>query len=133
MVSYKALNTLREALISQTRDGIGNGDGGQTAATREAVSSQTRDGRGNGDGGQTCASLEATISQTRDGVFYIIYGYFLRNDHIPCVPRIIRVILFVIGHGSSVVVGIQIVVNAAHLDIIPPGSVHVPAEKKDKQ
>ena len=44
MVSYKALNTILEAVISQTRDGVGNGDGGQTAATREAVISQTRDG-----------------------------------------------------------------------------------------
>ena len=31
MVSYKALNTTSEAAISQARDGVGNGDGGQTA------------------------------------------------------------------------------------------------------
>ena len=68
MVSYKALNTISEAVISQTRDGVGNGDGGQTAATREAPFSQTRDGVGNGDGGQTAATLEAPNSQTRDGV-----------------------------------------------------------------
>ena len=42
-------------MISQTRDGVGNGDGGQTAATLEAVISQTRDGVANGDGGQTAA------------------------------------------------------------------------------
>ena len=47
MVSYKALNTRHEAAFSQTRDGVANGDGGQTAATREAVTSQTRDGVGN--------------------------------------------------------------------------------------
>ena len=35
----------------KNRDGVGNGDGGQTAATIEAVTSQTRDGVGNGDGG----------------------------------------------------------------------------------
>ena len=68
MVSYKALNTTIEALISQTCDGVGNGDGGQTAATREESISQTRDGVGNGDGGQTAAFIEAGTSQTRDGV-----------------------------------------------------------------
>ena len=68
MVSYKALNTVREAAIFQTRDGVGNGDGGQTAALREAVISQTCDGVGNGDGGQTAATREALISQSRDGV-----------------------------------------------------------------
>ena len=68
MVSYKALNTIIEAANSQTRDGVGNGDGGQTAAIPEAFISQTRDGVGNGDGGQTTATLEAVISQTRDGV-----------------------------------------------------------------
>ena len=91
MVSYKALNTKVEAVISQTRDGVGNGDGSQTTATPEAVMSQTldgvakddggqtaaisealfsqpRDGVGNGDGGQTAATREAVISQTRDGV-----------------------------------------------------------------
>ena len=66
MVSYKALNTLREALISQTRDGIGNGDGGQTFAATEAPISQTRDGLRNSDGGQTFAVFEAIISQTRN-------------------------------------------------------------------
>ena len=40
-----------EKVLSQTRNGVGNGDGGQTAAFREAVISQTRDGVGNGNGG----------------------------------------------------------------------------------
>ena len=44
-----------EALISQTRDGVANGDGGQAAAIREAAFSQTRDGVAKGDGGQTAA------------------------------------------------------------------------------
>ena len=48
--------------MSQTRDGVGNGDGGQTAAMREAVISQSRDGVGNGDGGQTAAHFESIIS-----------------------------------------------------------------------
>ena len=68
MVSYKALNTNLEAGNSQTRDGVGNGDGGQTAATIEAGMSQTRDGVGNGDGSQTAAIREAPFSQSRDGV-----------------------------------------------------------------
>ena len=32
MVSYKALKTTIEAVISQASDGVGNGDRGQTAA-----------------------------------------------------------------------------------------------------
>ena len=47
MVSYKALNTTIKNSRSHTRNGVGNGDGGQTAATTEAVISQTRDGVGN--------------------------------------------------------------------------------------
>ena len=62
MVSYKALKTTTEAIPSQTRDGVGNGDGGQTAAITEAVFSQTRDRVGNGDGAQTAASTEAFFS-----------------------------------------------------------------------
>ena len=44
MVSYKALNTTFEAASSQTLDGVGNGDGGQTAASLEAAIPQARDG-----------------------------------------------------------------------------------------
>ena len=62
MVSYKALKTVIEAGISQTRDGVGNGDGGQFAAPKEASFSQTRDGVGKGDGGQTVATTEAPLS-----------------------------------------------------------------------
>ena len=47
MVSYKALNTSGEAAIVQTRDGVGDGDRGQTAAIRETPFSQTRNGVGN--------------------------------------------------------------------------------------
>ena len=47
MVSYKALNTTIEAAIAQARDGVRNGDGGQTTASIEAVISQARDGVGN--------------------------------------------------------------------------------------
>ena len=91
MVSYKALNTEKEATLSQTRDGVGNGDGGQTAATHEAVISQTRDGVGNGDGGQTAAILEATISQTRDGICDVSISHCFRNHYVTGV-FIIRVI-----------------------------------------
>ena len=52
----------------KNRDGVGNGDGGQTAATIEAGFSQSRDGAGNGDRGQTAATREAPFSQTCDGV-----------------------------------------------------------------
>ena len=78
MVSYKALNTTTEAPMSQTRDGVRNGDGVQTAAILEAEISQARDGVGNGDGGQTAATTEAVISQTRDGVgnFAILASYY---------------------------------------------------------
>ena len=46
-----------EAAISQARDGVGNGDGGQTAAIPEVAISQTRDGAGKGDRDQTAATI----------------------------------------------------------------------------
>ena len=46
--------------MSQTRDGVWNGDGGQTAAVIEAAFSQTRDGVRNGDGGQIAINVFAT-------------------------------------------------------------------------
>ena len=48
--------------MSQTRDGVRNGDGVQTAAILEAEISQARDGVGNGDGGQTTADEVSIIS-----------------------------------------------------------------------
>ena len=92
MVVSESLNTVTEAPITQTRDGVGNGDGGQTAAISEAVLSQTRDGVGNGDGGQTAAILEATISQTRDGICDVSISHCFRNHYVTGVFIIIRVI-----------------------------------------
>ena len=68
MVSYKALNTVREAVFSQTRDGVGNGDGGQTAAICEARPSQTRDGICDATTGHCFRNHYVT------GVFIIIRG-----------------------------------------------------------
>ena len=68
--TFKTAATTEAELISQTRDGVGNGDGGQTAAFKEAVTSQARDGVGNFDGGQTAATRETIICQTCDGVGY---------------------------------------------------------------
>ena len=101
MVSYKALNTTIEAPISQTRDGVGNGDGGQTAATMKAFSSQTRDGVGNGDGGQTATLMEAVSAQTRDGIGYTIIDYCFGNHYIASVFTIISVISVPLKGDSS--------------------------------
>ena len=68
MVSYKALNTPREAIFSHSGDGVGNRNARQAPAIPEALISQTRDGAGNCDAGQSRATREATISQTGDGV-----------------------------------------------------------------
>ena len=122
MVSYKALNTPWEAVIFQTRDGVGNGDGGQIAAIREAVPSQTRDGVGNGDGDQTAASLEAVISQTRDGKYDAIIGHCFRNHYVTGVFIIIRVIIVSLkSDRSRLVVCIQIVEDSIYLCVMSPG------------
>ena len=138
MASYKALNTIIETAISQTRDGVGNGDGGQTAATREATTSQTRDGVGNGDGGQTAATREAVISQTRDGVgngdggqtaTTTEAGFSQTRDGIASISknhsfrdynlsRIIRPPLMC--NRSSLIFRIQVVVNSIHLYVMCP-------------
>ena len=54
-------------MLSQTRDGIRYGDGGQFTTLAEAFISQTHDRFGYGDGSQTAATFEASLSQTRDG------------------------------------------------------------------
>ena len=59
---------MTEATVSQSRYGVGDGNGGQAGATREAIVSQTRYGIGNGDGGQAGALKEAIVSQFRYGV-----------------------------------------------------------------
>ena len=51
-----------KAGFSQTRDGVGNADGGQTAAILETMASQTRYGIGNADGIQTIAITKAGFS-----------------------------------------------------------------------
>ena len=145
MVSYKALNTtmeaaifqtrdgvgngdggqtaaIREATFSQTRDGVGNGDGGQTAASREAVFSHTRDGVGNGDGGQTAAICEARPSQTRDGICDAIISHCFRNYYVTGVFIIIRVIIVSLkSDRSRLVVCIQIVEDSIYLCVMSPG------------
>ena len=122
MVSYKALSTFPEALISQTRDGVGNGDGGQTAATSEAVISQTRDGVGNGDGGQISAIIEAETSQTRDGICDAIISHCFRNHYVTGVFIIIRVIIVSLKSDRSGTVGcIQIVEDSIYLCVMSPG------------
>ena len=122
MVSYKALNTTREAPSSQTRDGVGNGDGGQTAATPEALNSQTRDGVGNGDGGQTAATIEALISQTRDGICDAIISHCFRNLYVTGVFIIIRVIIASLKSDCSRLVEcIQIVEDSIYLCVMSLG------------
>ena len=112
----------REAGTSQTRDGVGNGDGGQTAAITEAVNSQTRDGVGNGDGGQTAAILEAVISQTRDGICDAIISHCFRNHYVTGVFIIIRVIIASLKSDCSrLIVCIQIVENSIYLCVMSPG------------
>ena len=110
-----------EAVISQTRDGVGNGDGGQTAATTEAAISQTRDGVGNGDGGQTAASIEAVTSQTRDGIGDTIIGHCFGNHYIACVFTIISdKVVPLKGDSSRFISVVQIVENSVYLCIVSP-------------
>ena len=122
MVSYKALNTLVENARSHTRNGVGNGDGGQIAAICEAPFSQTRDGVGNGDGGQTAAICEARPSQTRDGICDAIISHCFRNHYVTGVFIIIRVIIVSLKSDRSGTVGcIQIVEDSIYLCVMSPG------------
>ena len=98
MVSYKALNTILETVISQTRDGVWNGDGGQTAAFIEAVN-----------------------SQTRDGICDAIISHCFRNLYVTGVFIIIPVIFSLKSDCSRLVGCIQIVENAIYLCVMSPG------------
>ena len=95
MVSYKALNTTKETVNSQTRDGVGNGDGGQTAAT-----------------------IEAETSQTRDGICDAIIGHCFRNHY---VTGVCIIILSIISDCSRLVGCIQIVEDSIYLCVMSPG------------
>ena len=111
-----------EAVPSQTRDGVGNGDGGQTAATREAGIPQNRDGVGKGDGGQTAATIEAVPSQTRDGICDAIISHCFRNRYVTGVFIIIRFIIVSLKSDCSRLVGcIQIVEDSIYLCVMSPG------------
>ena len=96
MVVSESLNTTIEAPISQTRDGVGNGDGGQTDAITEAGSSQTRDG------------ISSTINNHsfRDNNFSRILIVIIRSP-LKC-------------NRSSLSVPIQIVENPIHLYVMCP-------------
>ena len=110
-----------EAGISQTRDGVGNGDGGQTAASKEAGISQTRDGVGNGDGGQTAASIKAVTSQTCDGICDTFKRHSFGNHYIACVFIFIRVIIVpLIGDSSRFIRFVQIVEDTVYLCVVRP-------------
>ena len=61
MVSYKALNTLREAITPKTRNAIWNGDGSKAITAREAVFPQTRNAIWNGDGSKAKTGPEAIV------------------------------------------------------------------------
>ena len=122
MVSYKALNTIIEALISQTYDGVGKGDGGQTAATLEAGTSQPRDEVGNGNGGQTAAIIEAPFSQTHDGICDACISHCFRNHYVTGVFIIIRGSIVSLKSDCSRLVGcIQIVENSIYHYVMSPG------------
>ena len=65
MVSYKALNTISEAISANRQYGFGNGDGGQSFASAEAISLNVHHGVRNVDGSQTGAIAEAIFFQTQ--------------------------------------------------------------------
>ena len=83
---------------------------------------QTRDGVGNGDGGQTAATSEAVISQSRDGICDAIISHCFRNLYVTGVFIIIRVIIVSLKSDCSRLVGcIQIVEDSIYLCVMSPG------------
>ena len=90
-------------------------------ATPEAGFSQTRDGVGNGDGGQTAATTEAVISQTRNGIGYTIIGHCFGNHYIASIFTIISVKTVPLkGDSSRSISIVQIVENSVYLCIVSP-------------
>ena len=58
MVSYKALNTARESILADARHAVGDGNGGQAAASIESIIADACHAVGDGDGGQAAAFIE---------------------------------------------------------------------------
>ena len=105
MVSYKALNTVTEAIFSQTGDGVGNRDARQAWATREAI-----------------------FSQTGDGVSGSVHLDGLRDYNCSFVKAITT-----ISHAGSFVFLVKIVENAIHFHIVRPSGEDSQEEEKSKK
>ena len=89
MVSYKALNTAIESIISNRCDGIGNGEGRQTRT-----------------------AIESTICYRCDGVFLPLISNTLRNADTARI--ILRFSVRCLSDFRSKVVGIKVVVDAVN-------------------
>ena len=147
MVSYKALNTIIEATLSQTGYGVGNRDAGQARAEEatlsqtgygvrnrdagqarafwEAPASQTGYGVRNHDAGQARAFWEALISQTGYGVGRPIHPNRLRDND--------RAFVFgtTISHTGRFIFRVQVVVNAIHFYLVRPSGEDSQEEEKE--
>ena len=86
-----------------------------TKLVREAPFSQTRDGVGNGDGGQTAAISEAPFSQTRDGICDTIISHCFRNHYVT------GVYIITPSDRSRPVDYIQIVEDSIYLCVMSSG------------
>ena len=58
----------KERLVSDSGDGIGDGDAGEAAATRERRVSDSGDGIGDSDAGEAFAIIERLASDSGDGI-----------------------------------------------------------------
>ena len=70
MVSYKALKTEVERIISNARDAVRDGDACQAAAVKERLFSNARDAVWDGDARQSCANRERAFSNACDAIVY---------------------------------------------------------------
>ena len=68
MVSYKALNTVPESIIADACHAVGDGNGGQAAASRESIIADACHAVGDGDGGQTATARESRTADARHAV-----------------------------------------------------------------
>ena len=76
MVSYKALNTDVESILSNTCNRRGNVYGGERTAPRESMTSNTCNRRGNVYGGERAATFESIAFYSSYKTPYHIFLYF---------------------------------------------------------
>ena len=110
MVNYKALNTIRESITSNTCHGIRNRDWGEAAAISKSPISNTCHRIRNRDWGEAATDIESRFSNTCYGIFWIIISNRFGNNYVTWI--------FIVARRYCGGCSRNVIVNTIYLNII---------------